>query len=198
MTTSAAISVAVGIGLLLGGAQMLVAGATDIAGALGVSDLVVGLTVVAIGTSLPELATTVVAVSRGERDMAVGNIVGSNIFNIGAVLGLTAVIAPAGLTVDRAAVSLDIPFMVAVALVLLPMAFTSQAIARWEGVLLLGLYGAYLAYLVLASGDHAALEPFSKIMIALVLPVTAVWLAATVGYEFGLRRRDRGDPAPRT
>ncbi len=116
--------VAFGIGLLVAGAQMLVTGATNIATALGISELIVGLTVVAVGTSLPELATSIIAALRGERDMAVGNLVGSNIFNIGAVLGLTAS-SPGGIAVDRAAVVFDLPVMVAVALVLLPLAFTA-------------------------------------------------------------------------
>ncbi|MDO8144238.1 calcium/sodium antiporter [Isoptericola sp. 178] len=183
--------VVVGVALLVGGARFLVDGATRIASAFGVSDLVIGLTVVAVGTSLPELATSVIAVRRGERDMAVGNIVGSNIFNIGAVLGLTAVIAPGGIDVDPAAVNLDLPVMVAVALVLLPIAFTGQAIVRWEGVLLVVLYVAYLAYVLLAATDHDAQEPFGGALFGFVLPVTAVWLVALTAYELGLRRGRR-------
>ncbi|MGB9374345.1 MAG: calcium/sodium antiporter, partial [Jiangellales bacterium] len=106
-----ALLVAVGVGMLVVGAGWLVNSATAIAGAFGVSDLVIGLTVVAIGTSLPELATSVIAVRRGERDLAVGNVVGSNIFNIGSVLGLTAVVSPDGVPVADAAVAFDIPFM---------------------------------------------------------------------------------------
>lgn len=180
--------VVVGVGLLVGGAQMLVAGATEIATALGISELIVGLTIVAIGTSLPELATSVIAALRGERDMAVGNLVGSNIFNIGAVLGVTAVVSPAGIGVDRAAIVFDMPVMVAAALVLLPLAFTGQLIARWEGFLLVGLYVAYVVYLVLAASEHGALEPFSAAMLWFVLPVTAVWVSATVIQELRLRR----------
>ncbi len=187
--------VAVGVGLLVAGAQMLVTGATDIATALGISELIVGLTVVAIGTSLPELATSVIAALRGERDMAVGNLVGSNIFNIGAVLGLTAMISPEGIAVERAAIVFDLPVMVAVALVLLPLAFTGQAIARWEGYLLVGLYLAYVVYLVLGASDHEALGPFSAAMMWFVLPITALWVIALLGYEFGLRRGRRESPA---
>lgn len=180
--------VAVGVAMLVAGAQLLVAGATDIAEAFGVSDLIIGLTVVAIGTSLPELATSIIAVLRGEREMAVGNLVGSNIFNIGAVLGVTAIIAPGGISIDSAAVNFDMPVMVATALVLLPLAFTGQAIARWEGVLLFALYVCYVAYLVLGASQHAALGPFSATMAWFVLPVTAVWLLALVVYELGARR----------
>lgn len=181
----------VGIALLVAGAQMLVSASTTIAQALGVSDLIIGLTVVAIGTSLPELATSVIAALRGERDMAVGNLVGSNIFNIGAVLGLTAVIAPGGIEVDSAAVHFDLPVMIATALVLLPLAFTAAAIGRWEGALLVLLYGAYVTYLVLDASSHAALQPFNAAMLWFVLPITALWIAALVGYEVGVLRSRR-------
>ncbi|WP_218221616.1 calcium/sodium antiporter [Nesterenkonia sp. Act20] len=181
----------VGIALLVAGAQMLVSASTTIAQALGVSDLIIGLTIVAIGTSLPELATSVIAALRGERDMAVGNLVGSNIFNIGAVLGLTAVIAPGGIEVDPAAVHFDLPVMIATALVLLPLAFTAAAIGRWEGALLVLLYGAYVTYLVLDASTHAALQPFNAAMLWFVLPITALWLAALVGYEVGVLRSRR-------
>lgn len=183
--------VAVGVALLVLGAQLLVRGATQIAATFGVSDLVIGLTVVAIGTSLPELATSVIAVRRGEGDLAVGNIVGSNIFNIGAVLGLTAVVAPGGIGVDPAAVHFDLPLMVAVALALLPVAFTGQLIRRWEGTLFVVLYLAYVAFVLLAASEHAALQPFSTAMLGFVLPVTAVWLVALAAYELGLRRGRR-------
>ncbi|WP_407318696.1 calcium/sodium antiporter [Isoptericola halotolerans] len=183
--------VAVGVALLVVGAQVLVRSATQIASTFGVSDLVIGLTVVAVGTSLPELATSVIAVRRGEGDLAVGNIVGSNIFNIGAVLGLTAVIAPDGIGVDPAAVHFDLPLMVAVALALLPVAFTGQVIKRWEGALLVTLYVAYVAFVLLAATEHAALQPFSTTMLWFVLPVTAVWLVALAAYELGLRRGRR-------
>jgi len=188
--------VLVGVGLLVGGAQMLVAGATDIATALGISELIVGLTIVAIGTSLPELATSVIAALRGERDMAVGNLVGSNIFNIGAVLGVTAVVSPAGIGVDRAAIVFDMPVMVAAALVLLPLAFTGQLIARWEGIMLVGLYVAYVVYLVLAASEHGALDPFSAAMLWFVLPVSAVWVSATVIQDLRLRRGRRNGTEP--
>lgn len=183
--------VAVGVALLVSGAQLLVRGATQVATSFGVSDLVIGLTVVAIGTSLPELATSIIAVRRDEGDLAVGNVVGSNIFNLGAVLGLSAVIAPGGIGVDPAAVRFDLPLMVAVALALLPVAFTGQLIRRWEGALFVALYVAYVVFLLLAASEHAALQPFSTAMLWFVLPVTAVWLLALAAYELGLRRGRR-------
>lgn len=170
-----ALTVAVGVGMLVVGAGWLVDSATVIAGSLGVSDLVIGLTVVAIGTSLPELATSVVAVRRGQRDLAVGNVVGSNIFNIGSVIGLTAIISP-GIPVADAAIAFDIPFMVAVAVALLPIVYTGAAVARWEGGLFLAYYVAYTGYLLLDSADHDVLPQYSAVMLGFVVPITVLTL----------------------
>ncbi|WP_223881073.1 calcium/sodium antiporter [Nesterenkonia ebinurensis] len=190
-TTVDILLVGLGVAMLVLGAQFLVSSATSIASALGVSELIIGLTIVAIGTSLPELATSVIAAVRGERDMAVGNLVGSNIFNIGAVLGLTSMVAPNGVAVEAAAINFDLPVMIAVALVLLPLAFTGQAIARWEGFVMTAMYVAYVVYLILASADHQVLRPFSAAMLWFVLPITALWLAAMAGYELGRRRGEK-------
>ncbi|WP_304455634.1 calcium/sodium antiporter [Nocardiopsis sp. YSL2] len=190
--------VVLGTALLVAGARLLVYGASAIATALGVSDLLIGLTVVAIGTSLPELVTCVVAVLRGERDMAVGNIVGSNVFNIGAVLGLTALISPEGIAVASAALRFDLPIMVAVSLVLLPIALTKLDVARWEGALLVGFYAAYIIYLVVEATEHEALEPFSTAMLWFVIPLTVLWLLLVMIYELGTRRRGRRTGATRT
>lgn len=184
----AAILLILGIGLLVGGAQALVTGAVNIALDLGVSSLVVGLTVVAVGTSLPELATSIVALRRGERDMAVGNIVGSNIFNIGMVLGLPAIIFGEGIPIPDAANAIDLPLMLAAAVALAPVAFTGFIIARWEGVMFVALYGAYLLYVVLASTQHDAATGFSTIMLWFVLPLIAITLVAFTAYEVGLHR----------
>ncbi|WP_121181096.1 calcium/sodium antiporter [Nocardiopsis sp. Huas11] len=187
--------VILGTALLVAGARLLVYGASAIATALGVSDLLIGLTVVAVGTSLPELVTCVVAVLRGERDMAVGNIVGSNVFNIGAVLGLTAIISPDGIAIAPAALRFDLPIMVAVALILLPIALTKLDVARWEGALLVGFYVAYITYLVVQATDHAVLEPFSAAMLWFVIPLTVVWLLSVMVHELRTRRRE-GKPRP--
>jgi cation:H+ antiporter len=178
-----------GVGLLVFGAQTLVLGAVNIATDLGVSSLVVGLTVVAIGTSLPELATSIIALRRGERDMAVGNIVGSNIFNIGMVLGLPAIIFGEGIPVPSAAVALDLPLMLAAAVALLPIAFTGFIIARWEGTLFVALYISYLLYVVLASTEHDAAAGFTTIMLWFVLPLIAITLVALTLYEIRLHKR---------
>lgn len=169
-----------GLALLVLGSGWLVDGAAAVARRLGVSDLVVGLTVIAAGTSMPEAVTSVVASLRGQRDIAVGNVVGSNIFNLLAVLGLGSLAAPAGLEISAAALRFDIPVMTAVALACLPVFFTGQVIARWEGGLFLGYYAAYTAYLVLAATSHDALPVFSRVMLLFVVPLTAVTLGVLV------------------
>ncbi|MFN4002146.1 calcium/sodium antiporter [Microcella sp.] len=186
---------AAGIGLLVFGARLLVDGAVGIATALGISSLVIGLTVVAIGTSLPELATSIIAVRRGERDMAVGNIVGSNIFNIGMVLGLPAILFGEGIPVPPAAIALDLPLMLVTAVALVPIAFTGFVIARWEGALFVLLYVAYTVYLVLASTAHDALEGFTDVMLWFVLPLLASTLIAATAYEVGVLRGRRAAAA---
>jgi cation:H+ antiporter len=172
-----AVLIVAGLVLLVMGARWLVKGAVDIARDLGVSELVTGLTIVAAGTSLPEVATSIVAAIRGERDIAVGNVVGSNIFNILAVLGLSGIVAPDGLPVSAAVLRFDIPVMIAVAVACMPIFFTGYRIARWEGALFLGYYAAYTLYLVLAATKHDALPVFSTAMMVFVIPLTVVTLA---------------------
>ena len=190
-----------GIGLLVLGARLLVDGAVSIATALGVDSVVVGLTVVAVGTSLPELATSIIAVRRGERDMAVGNIVGSNIFNIGMVLGLPAIVVGGGIPVPSGVIALDLPLMVAAAFALLPIAFTGFVVARWEGALFVVLYAAYTTYLVLAATQHRLLEGFTDVMLWFVLPPVGLTLVAVTAYEVGVirgRRLARGEASAHT
>lgn len=187
----AALFVLGGVALLVLGSRLLVSGASSIASALGLSNLVIGLTVVAIGTSLPELAASVVAVRKGERDLAIGNIVGSNIANVGLVLGLPAMLVGGGIPVPSAAVALDIPLMIAAAIALLPIAFTGFVIARWEGALFLALYVSYVVYLVLWATEHDALEGFTGVMSAFVLPIVALTLLLLVAYEIGVRKGRR-------
>jgi len=182
-----------GVVLLVLGARLLVGAATDIATSLGVSDLVIGLTVVAVGTSLPELATSVIAAVRGEQEMAIGNVVGSNVFNLTAVLGLTATIAPDGVPVDAAALRFDVPVMVVTAIALLPVVFTGLTIARWEAAVFLAFYVAYVAYLLLAAADHDAVPAFSAVMLGFVAPLTVLTLGVLVAHEVR-RRRDAGLP----
>lgn len=195
----AVVYVVVGVALLVFGADQLVTGAVSVAEELGVSGLVVGLTVVAVGTSLPELAASVIAALRGERDLAVGNVVGSCIANIGLVLGLPAIISSGGLPVPGAAAAFDIPVMLAAAVALAPVVFTGFAVARWEAGVFVLLYVAYTAYVVLGATGHDALEGFTTMMAVFVLPLVVITLVAAVGYELGRRaeRRARGlDPDP--
>jgi len=145
-----------GLGMLVLGSQLLVGSAVDIAGELGVSDLVIGLTVVAVGTSLPELATSILAAVRGQRDLAVGNVVGSNLFNLLCVLGLTGLVASDGIPVTDDSLRIDLPVMLASTIVLLPIIWTGFRIERWEGVVLVAFYVVYVAFLVLDAGDHSA------------------------------------------
>jgi cation:H+ antiporter len=169
------------IGLVLGGLVLLVLGsrwlvdsAVSFAQYLGVSELVIGLTIIAAGTSLPEVVTSVIAVIRGERDIAVGNVVGSNIFNIMGVLGFASIVAPTGIEVSTAVIGFDIPVMIAVALACLPIFFTGGVISRQEGALLLGYYIAYTLYLILAASHHDSLPRFSAVMLYFVIPLTIV------------------------
>jgi cation:H+ antiporter len=179
---------AVGVALLVVGAGWLVEGATRIATEAGIPEMVIGLTIVAVGTSLPELATTVIAAIRGQRDMAVGNAVGSSIFNIGGVLGVSSLLAPEGIPVAESAIRFDIPIMIAVSVALLPVIYTGYEIRRWEGALFLGLYAAYMAYLLLNATDHERLPAFSSIMLWFVLPTIAISLGALAGFDAGLRK----------
>jgi cation:H+ antiporter len=171
--------------VLLGvGSNWLVKGAVAVAGFFGISDLVVGLTVVAVGTSLPELATSVLAGIRGQRDLAVGNVVGSNIFNILCVLGLTAAVSPDGIPVPESALRFDLPVMFAVSLACLPIFLTGHRIARWEGGLFLAYYGAYTFYILLAALQHEGLPLFTAAMVGFVIPLTIVTLSVSLFRSF--------------
>lgn len=171
-----------GLALLVVGSDWLVSSSVAFAKAFGVSDLVIGLTIVAAGTSMPEVATSLTAAIKGERDIAVGNVVGSNTFNILGCIGMSGLVAGAdGLTVAPSLLNFDIWVMLAVALACFPVFLTGREIARWEGAVFLGYYVAYVAYLVLASQQHAALGAFSASMLAFALPITiitfvVVWL----------------------
>ena len=182
--------VAIGLVLLVVGAGWLVDSASELAASLGLSELVIGLTIVAAGTSLPELATSVLASIRGERDIAVGNVIGSNLFNLMAVLGLGSLIAPDGVAVSPGALTFDLPVMVAVAIATLPIFFTGYRISRWEGAVFVAYYVAYAAYLVLRATEHAALEAFSVAMAWFALPLTMLTLAVVLVRE--MRARGRG------
>ena len=180
--------VTAGLVLLVFGARWLVQAAVAFAAYLGVSKLVIGLTIVAVGTSLPEIATSIIAAVRGERDIAVGNVIGSNIFNILGVLGITGLVAPVGLTVAPGVLGFGILVMLAAAIACIPVAFTGRVITRWEGGLFLFYFSAYTAYLFLYAQRHPWLASFSVAMLGFVLPLTAVTLAIPTWREWRRRR----------
>jgi cation:H+ antiporter len=162
--------VVVGLTMLVLGSDWLVNGATQIALALGVSELVIGLTVVAVGTSLPEVATTIAATLKGERDLAVGNAVGSNIFNILLILGVTSLITPDGLAVSAHALEFDFIVMLAASFICWPVFYTHWTISRMEGAIFLFYYAAYLTYLVLEkTSDQDVLSLFGTVMLGIIL-----------------------------
>jgi len=163
-----------GLVFLVLGARWLVNSAIQLAAAMGVSDVVIGLTIVAAGTSLPEVFTSLVATLRGERDIAIGNVVGSNIFNILMILGVSSLATPGGLGAAPPIINFDMEVMLAVAVACLPVFFTGYSIARWEGWLFLGCYAAYTAYLIMDATGHDALPVFSQVMLMFVLPLLAV------------------------
>ncbi|MCA3218866.1 MAG: calcium/sodium antiporter [Burkholderiales bacterium] len=170
--------VVAGLVLLVLGSDWLVTAAIAFAKSLGVSDLIIGLTIVAAGTSMPEVATSITAAIKGERDIAVGNVVGSNTFNILGCLGLAGLVAPGGLPLAPSLLTFDIWVMLAVALACLPVFFTGREIARWEGAVFVGYYVAYVTYLILAAQQHDALPLFSLVMLLFVVPLTVVTLIA--------------------
>jgi cation:H+ antiporter len=183
------------VGLVIGGLVLLVLGsrwlvdsAVLFAQYLGVSELVIGLTIVAAGTSLPEVVTSVIAAVRGERDIAVGNVVGSNIFNIMGVLGCASIVAPRGIEVAPAVSRFDIPVMIVVAFACLPIFYTGGSISRKEGALFLGYYASYTLYLVLAASHHDALPRFSAVMLYFVIPLTMVTLIIVALREMRSRK----------
>jgi len=166
----------IGFIMVVWGSDWLVFGATTIASSLGVSELVIGLTVVALGTSLPELATSITASLKGETDIAVGNVIGSNIFNILIVLGTAGIFAPSGVEISASAINLDIPIMIAVAIACLPVFFTDNLISRWEGVFFWLYYIVYTLFLFLKSMEQESLPIFNAVMLWFVIPITALTL----------------------
>ncbi|MBS0206721.1 MAG: calcium/sodium antiporter [Planctomycetes bacterium] len=147
--------VIVGLAGLVLGAQLMVLGATSLARSLGVSELLIGMTIVAVGTSLPELATTIVAARKGEADIAVGNVIGSNIINLLGVLACVATIS--NVQIATSSLSFELPFVTLMSLLLVPMMIRGQRITRGEGVVLLLMYlGFLIAQGVMHGGEVVA------------------------------------------
>ncbi|MHC4401071.1 MAG: calcium/sodium antiporter [Planctomycetota bacterium] len=165
-----------GLVLLVLGSGWLVDGAVRIAKELGVSELMIGLTILAVGTSLPEIVTSILATRRGQGEIAVGNIVGSNILNILCVLGLSSMVAPGGIAVSDAALRLDIPVMIAVCVACLPIFFTQYRIDRWEGYVFFGFYVAYTSFLILEATVPAVGRTFGMVLLLFVVPLTGITL----------------------
>ncbi|MFZ2235549.1 MAG: calcium/sodium antiporter [Dokdonella sp.] len=173
--------IVLGLTLLVVGAGWLVSSAVVFAKALGVSDVMIGLTIVAVGTSIPDAATSLMAAIKGERDIAVGNVVGSSTFNILGCVGVSGLASgEAGLLIPPSLMAFDIWVMVAAALACLPVFITGREIARWEGGVFLGLYAGYLIYLILVEQHSAALSWYSTAMTGLVLPLAVIALVISM------------------
>ena len=149
----------------------------------------------AAGTSMPEVVTSLIAAFRGERDIAVGNVVGSNIFNILGVLGISALVAPSGIPVSEAIIGFDLPLMIAVAIACIPIFFTGGVIKRWEGVLFIGYYIAYTLYLILNATRHDLLPIFSNTMLYFIIPLTAVTIITVASQELFGKAKIMSDEA---
>jgi len=180
-----------GLALLVLGSNWLVDAAVVFARALGVSDLVIGLTIIAAGTSMPEVATSIMAAIRGERDIAVGNVIGSNTFNILGCLGISGIVSSGGLGIAPAVLNFDLWVMLAVAVACLPVFMLRRQIGRRRGLLFLAYYAAYVAYLILGAQQHDRLDEFSAVMLSFVVPITIVTLVAMVIRE-QVRRESGG------
>jgi cation:H+ antiporter len=179
-----------GLVLLVVGSNWMVNSAVEIATALGLSELVIGLTIVAAGTSLPELATSVIATIRGERDIAVGNVVGSNIFNILGVLGLSGLVSTNALEASPLARNIDIPIMILVAAFCLPIFFSGRNLMhRYEGFGFVVAYGLYVTYLIWSSSETGAPSWFTNTIWFVLIPIAVVVVLGTAW-------RDRHQPIP--
>lgn len=170
-----------GLGLLVLGSQVLVKGAIAAAVGLGVSETVIGLTIVAAGTSMPELVTSLVAAYRGKADLAIGNVVGSNLLNQLVILGLCALVSgERGLGVDPVMLARDFPIMALTTLACLPIFWTGGVITRLEGWILIALYGVYVMEQILSSTASSLSDDFRLFALIGILPAVLVFLVWTV------------------
>jgi len=182
--------IVVGVAALVFGSNLLVDAAIEFAESLGVSELIIGLTIVAAGTSMPELATSIMATIRGERDIAVGNVIGSNIFNILSVVGLSGTVASSPLLVAESVRNFDFWVMLAVAVACLPIFMVGERLSRWNGVVFLLYFAAYTVYLILDSQDHDALGTYENVMLLFVVPITVLTMVV-VGVREWRSLRDK-------
>ncbi|NMY24518.1 calcium/sodium antiporter [Pseudomonas sp. WS 5021] len=168
-----------GLALLVFAGHLLLGAAVEVASDLGLSERVIGLTIVAVSTSLPCLATSLIAALRGEREIAVGNVIGSNLFNLLGVLGFTALVAPLPLSVSPNALDFDLPVMLGVVVLCLPVFYTGYRITRAEGLLLLGLYLAYGLHVVSFTTGMPLANKLEQLMLYYVLPALVAFLLFT-------------------
>lgn len=183
-----------GLVLLVLGSQVLVWGATTAARGLGVSQTLIGLTIVAAGTSMPELVTSLVAAYRGKTDLAIGNVVGSNLLNLLLILGSCSVLMGRdGLPVDPMLVQRDLPVMLVTTLACLPIFWTRGVITRLEGGILVGLYVLYLLEQLLSTTGSELVDEYRLVMLVVVLPLLLVFLVAQmIRWRSRLRRPNAG------
>ena len=177
-----------GLILLVMGARWLVQSAIELATAWGVNEAVIGLTIVAAGTSLPEVVTSVVATLRGQRDIAVGNVVGSNIFNILCVLGLSGLVSPIPLSAGEQMVALDLPVMLAVAALCVPIFFIGSVLNRIEGFMFLLLYVAYVWVLIAMALSLGYLAQLQTAVLYGLIPVVLLYVLVTLVMDLRKRR----------
>lgn len=177
-----------GLILLILGARWLVQSAVDIAFAWGVNEAVIGLTIVAIGTSLPEVMTSIVATLRGERDIAVGNVVGSNIFNILCVLGISGLVSPTPLLAGMQLAQIDIPVMLGVAVLCVPLFFVGSILNRIEGILFLLLYVFYVWYLIAMALSLNYLPTLQNGILYGLIPVVVIYILASLLWDLYQRK----------
>lgn len=178
-----------GLVLLVGGSDYFVKGAVEIATGFGVSELVIGLTVVALGTSLPEAATSIMAALKKQTDIAVGNVVGSNIFNSLGVLGLSSAVSPKPVQVSTQALSFDFPLSIAVALLCFPLFMRGLKIGRLEGAGFFFGYVAYVTFLVLDQRGSPLVSGKQPVIVQYVFPIVALLLIVYAARELISRIR---------
>lgn len=168
-----------GLAMLVYAAHLLLGAAVAVATDLGLSERIIGLTIVAISTSLPELATSLIAALRGQREIAVGNVIGSNLFNLLGVLGITALIAPTPLSVSPNALDFDLPVMLGVAALCLPIFYSGYRVTRAEGLVFLGLYLAYGLHVVSFTTGMPLAGKLEHLMLFFVLPALVAFVLFT-------------------
>lgn len=182
------LNIVIGLVLLVAGASLLVESAVSMARAFGLSEWVIGLTIVAGGTSLPEVATSLVAAWRRQSDLAVGNVLGSNFFNLTLVLGFAAAISPGGLPVSAAAQRLDLPVMLGATLILFPMFLSGRRVSRAEGALLVSYYAGFLIFQMCVPGEVGWVPAGVRIGLLGVLPLAILSLAGPLSRLRWFRR----------